>query len=33
MHKTQLNDEICYEILTHMQSLKGERLWAAAFEK
>lgn len=27
LYKTQLNDEICSEILSHMKNLQGERLW------
>jgi LmbE family N-acetylglucosaminyl deacetylase len=27
VYKSQLNDEICSEILAHMNSLTGERLW------
>lgn len=27
LYKTQLNDEICSEILAHMNNLQGERLW------
>jgi LmbE family N-acetylglucosaminyl deacetylase len=27
VYETQLNDEICSEIMAHMNSLQGERLW------
>ncbi len=30
VYKSQLNDDICCEILTHMNALKGERLWGEA---
>jgi LmbE family N-acetylglucosaminyl deacetylase len=28
IYKSQLNDEICGEIMAHLQLLRGERLWA-----
>lgn len=30
VYKSQLNDDICSEILAHMNSLQGERLWGEA---
>ena len=30
VYKSQINDEICQEIITHMRALKGERLWGEA---
>ncbi|MGN6616149.1 MAG: PIG-L family deacetylase [Ilyomonas sp.] len=30
LYKTQLNDEICAEIISHLNNLNGERLWGEA---
>lgn len=30
LYKTQINDEICSEIIAHMNTLSGERLWGEA---
>jgi LmbE family N-acetylglucosaminyl deacetylase len=30
LYKTQLNDEICAEIISHLNNLSGERLWGDA---
>jgi LmbE family N-acetylglucosaminyl deacetylase len=30
LYKTQINDEICSEVISHMNHLSGERLWGEA---
>ena len=30
LYKTQINDEICSEIMSHMNNLSGERIWGEA---